>query len=90
MACSSRTQHGNDAEARLLLRSDIHTLFDRGWVTITPDHRVEVSSRIRDEFHNEREYYALHGHELRPPGRPDRSLSEDNIARHNEAVYLGA
>ena len=74
----------------LLLRSDIHTLFDRGYVTITPDHRLEVSTRIRDEFHNGREYYALHGRELRPPIRPDQVPSEENIIWHNEQVYLGA
>ena len=44
-----------------LLRSDIHTLFDRGYLTITPDRVVKVSERIRDEFHNGRAYYALHG-----------------------------
>jgi len=74
----------------LLLRSDIHTLFDRGYVTITPNHHLEVSTRIRDEFHNGREYYALHGRELRMPGRPDQTLSEENISWHNEQVYLGA
>jgi putative restriction endonuclease len=73
----------------LLLRSDIHTLFDRGYVTITPEHRIEVSSRIRDEFHNGREYYALHGRELRAPLQSDQSLSEENIQWHNDRIYLG-
>jgi putative restriction endonuclease len=74
----------------LLLRSDVHTLFDRGYLTITTDHHVEVSTRIRDEFHNGREYYALHGRELREPGRFDQVLSRENISWHNEQVYLGA
>ncbi len=74
----------------LLLRSDIHTLFDRGYLTITPDHHIEVSTRIRDEFHNGREYYALHGREIREPGRTDQVLSEQNIQWHNEQIYLGA
>lgn len=73
----------------LLLRSDIHTLFDRGYLTITTDHHVEVSTRIREEFHNGREYYALHGRDLREPGRRDQALSNDNIVWHNEQVYLG-
>lgn len=30
----------------LLLRSDVHKLFDTGYLTIT-DHKVEVSKRIR-------------------------------------------
>jgi putative restriction endonuclease len=33
----------------VLLRSDVHTLFDRGYVTITPDHRFRVSRKLRDD-----------------------------------------
>jgi predicted restriction endonuclease len=47
----------------ILLRQDLHTLLDRGYMTVTPGHRIEVSSRIKEEFHNGKEYYALHGHE---------------------------
>ena len=49
----------------LLLRSDLHTLFDKGYMTVTNDLRVEVSGKIREEFSNGREYYALHGKELK-------------------------
>jgi putative restriction endonuclease len=41
----------------LLLRRDIHSLFDRGYVTVTPAWHFEVSRRIRDEFENGRDYY---------------------------------
>src|SRR5258706_5120751 len=45
---------GGTHEARngLLLRRDIHSLFDAGYVTVTPDLRFEVSRRIREEFEN--------------------------------------
>jgi len=33
----------------LLLRADLRILFDRGYVTVTPDLRVEVSRRIRED-----------------------------------------
>src|SRR5690606_4188260 len=46
----------------LLLRSDIHKLFDTGYLTITTDHKVLVSRRIKEEFENGREYYRFHGH----------------------------
>jgi putative restriction endonuclease len=49
----------------LLLRSDLHILFDRGYITVDPDYRVLVSQRIREEFENGREYYAHHGKSLR-------------------------
>jgi putative restriction endonuclease len=40
----------HDARNGLLLRRDIHSLFDAGYVTVTPDLRFEVSRRIREEF----------------------------------------
>jgi putative restriction endonuclease len=43
----------------LLLRSDVHTLFDRGYVTITPEYEFRVSRRLRDEFDNGEEYFAM-------------------------------
>lgn len=48
----------------LLLRSDLHKLFDSGYITITNDYKVEVSKRIREEFQNGKEYYQFHGREL--------------------------
>lgn len=55
----------HDVSNGILLRSDLHTLFDKGYLTMTNDLRVEVSRRIREEFSNGREYYALHGQELK-------------------------
>jgi putative restriction endonuclease len=73
----------------LLLRSDMHTLFDRGYLTVTPNLRVEVSRRIREEFTNGRDYYAFHGKEIAVPAanddRPDAAL----LRWHNEQQYLG-
>ena len=64
----------------LLLRRDIHSLFDAGYVTVAPDHRFEVSDRIKEEFENGREYYALHGRTISVPEdrskRPDPNLLE--------------
>jgi HNH endonuclease len=42
----------------LLFRRDIHSLFDAGYVTVTPDYHFEVSRRIKEEFENGRDYYA--------------------------------
>jgi putative restriction endonuclease len=51
-------------ENGILLRSDLHNLFDQGYLTVTLDHKVEVSRRIKEEFENGRHYYALHGQPL--------------------------
>lgn len=65
----------HEAKNGLLLRRDIHSLFDAGYVTVTPDLRFEVSRRIKEEFDNGKHYYALHGHKIdapsesRPPPR---------------------
>jgi putative restriction endonuclease len=62
----------------IFLRSDLHTLFDGGYITITNDYRVAVSRRIRDEFSNGREYYAFDGKELQvaPRSAADRPSLE--------------
>jgi len=73
----------------LLLRSDLHTLFDRGYLTVTPEARLEVSSRIREEFENGREYYALQGKEIRLPSRRELRPSPALLGWHNENVFLG-
>jgi putative restriction endonuclease len=71
----------------ILLRQDLHTLFDRGYMTVTPSHQIEVSSRIKEEFHNGKEYYALHGQTTRLPEYGDRRPSPDFLKWHNENIY---
>ena len=71
----------------LLLRRDIHRLFDTGYVTVTPELDFEVSPRIREEFENGRHYYALHGKRIATPPqfshRPDRHA----LTWHNEHCF---
>jgi putative restriction endonuclease len=55
----------------LLLRSDLHTLFDLGYVTVDPkEKKILVSDRIKSEFENGREYYKLRGERLVLPENP--------------------
>ncbi|MBE7172692.1 MAG: HNH endonuclease [Williamsia sp.] len=65
----------------LLLRSDMHKLFDTGYITITKDHHIEVSKKIAEEFQNGKEYYQYHGKQLsylphKPSDRPDERYIE--------------
>ncbi|MGH9479051.1 MAG: HNH endonuclease [Terriglobales bacterium] len=74
----------------LLLRSDLHKLFDQGYVTVTPDERrVLVSRRIREEFENGREYYALDGRPLTLPADPRAAPDMAALAYHAEHVFRG-
>jgi putative restriction endonuclease len=72
----------------ILLRQDIHTLFDRGYITVTPDYRVEVSRRIKEEFNNGVEYYAMHGKQIHLPQMEQLRPSKDSLVWHNENVFL--
>jgi putative restriction endonuclease len=73
---------------RLLLRSDLHWLFDLGYVTVDPGERkIVVSSRIREEFENGRDYYALHGAPLRLPGDPGAVPAREFLGYHAQAVF---
>lgn len=70
----------------LLLRADLHRLFDKGYLTITPDLHVKVSSKLRDEYKNGHTYYPLEGGRLRLPSNksahPDRELLEWHSTQH--------
>jgi predicted restriction endonuclease len=79
----------HDPRNGLLLRSDVHTLFDLGYVTVTPDRRFEVSKRIKEEFTNGRDYYALHGQEIRLPIRPDVAPASEYLDWHASNVFRG-
>ncbi len=73
----------------LLLRRDIHCLFDLGYVTVTPDHVFEVSPRIREEFENGRDYYALHGKSLIVPVQTKLRPDPTALEWHNSHRFLG-
>ena len=72
----------------LLLRRDLHALFDQGYVTVTPEHVLEVSRRIREEFENGHDYYALHGTRIAEPGSTGMAPSREALAWHNENVFV--
>lgn len=74
----------------LLLRSDLHKLFDLGYLSITPALSVEVSRKIKEEFENGRDYYALHGKKLVvvPVIEKERPAAQ-YLEWHNSSVYLG-
>ena len=76
-------------ENGILLRSDIHRLFDSGYVTVTTDHDFEVSKRIREEFHNGKYYLTFHGTKIHTPPNPRFRPSPEFLLWHNENVFKG-
>lgn len=74
----------------LLLRSDLHILFDEGYLTVTDDLRVHVSSKIKEQYENGREYYQYRDRPLITiPDRKDERPAMDFLRWHNEEVFLG-
>lgn len=71
----------------LLLRSDVHTLFDRGYVTVTSDYQFRVSPRLKADWDNGRLYYQMDGSSIWvPPTTPDRPAKEA-LEWHTDAVF---
>ena len=73
----------------LLLRSDIHRLFDRGYVTVTPDYRLEVGGRLKEHFQNGRSYYPMDKQIISLPGRVAEHPDPELLRWHNDHVFLG-
>lgn len=71
----------------LLLRRDIHALFDRGLVTVTPDLHFEVSQRIRDTWDNGKIYYDLQGASIHKPHDLSHRPDPQALSWHNEKCF---
>jgi HNH endonuclease len=72
----------------LLLRTDVHRLFDKGYVTVTPDGRFLVSRRIKDDFDNGEPYLPFHGQRIWTPRDPGNQPSREVLEWHAGTVFL--
>ena len=79
----------NEVSNGLLLRADIHRLFDKGYLTVNAGFELEVSGRLREDFANGRSYYPYHGQKIRVPSRPELRPSTEYLEWHNNHRYLG-
>ena len=71
----------------LLLRSDIHTLFDRGYLGVDPKFRLCVSPRLRADFSNGDQFYAQAGHVIELPERRADRPSREFLQWHIDEVF---
>lgn len=80
----------NETRNGILLRADIHKLYDTGYITITDKYDVEVSNKIREEFENGRDYYKYHGSHMLILPDSQRDLPDKKCLRwHNENIFRG-
>ena len=56
---------------------------------MTPESRFLVSKRIREEFENGRDYYALHGSEVQLPVKRELAPSSEYLDWHASNVFRG-
>jgi putative restriction endonuclease len=71
----------------LLLRSDVHTLFDHGYLAVDPRYQLLVSPRLREDFGNGDQFYAKAGQIIHlPESRTDRP-SRDFLEWHLDEVF---
>lgn len=71
----------------LLLRSDIHRLFDAGYVTVTPDYRFRVSKLLKEEFDNGEPYYPFADREIWLPRPPEDRPEREYLEWHADSVF---
>jgi putative restriction endonuclease len=71
----------------LLLRADIHKLFDRGYVTITPDFTFRVSKNLQEEFQNGKIYYKMHNSKIWLPKDENQRPNIKYLEYHNNEVF---
>jgi putative restriction endonuclease len=77
----------NHLQNGLLLRADLHRLFDRGYISVSPDLRLEVSPRLKTEFENGRIYYEMSGSRIHVPRNPNARPSPAALQWHRESVF---
>jgi putative restriction endonuclease len=73
----------------LLLRSDVHTLFDLGFLTVDPDFALRVSPSLRDEFGNGEEFYERAGQVITLPPDVRQLPAKDFLEWHYDEVFRG-
>jgi predicted restriction endonuclease len=65
-------KHTNEVSNGLLLRADIHTLFDRDLIAINPQTKeIHIAPQLRGTI-----YQNLEGNKLKKPSEPDEEPNE--------------
>lgn len=73
----------------ILLRKDIHCVFDAGYVTVDQNYRFSVSKKVKEVFNNGEEYLRLQGKPLRLPRSKSDWPELEFLKWHHTNRYLG-
>lgn len=72
----------------IALCPNLHRAFDNGWLTITPDYRVNISSAIA-ESESMYSLRKLEGQLIRLPFGTQHYPKKEYLSYHNQAIFLG-
>ena len=72
----------------ILLRKDIHSVFDAGYATVDENYRFLVSKKVKEVFNNGEEYLRLDRKLLRRPSRKLDWPNPDFLRWHNVNRFL--
>jgi predicted restriction endonuclease len=67
----------------------VHTLFDQGYVTVTPNLQFRVSRRLKADFDNGEHYYQLDGSAIWVPRGSDDRPESELLEWHADKVFRG-
>jgi len=79
----------HEIRSGLLLRADLHRLFDTGYATVTQDLHLEISARLREDYQNGRSYYPLQGTHVQVPRISSHQPDKAFLEWHNEHIFRG-
>lgn len=77
----------NRVDNGLLLRSDVHTLYDRGYLGVAPDFKLHVSPKLRSEFGNGDEFYERQGTLISLPHHLVDQPKAEFLEWHMDSVF---
>jgi putative restriction endonuclease len=77
----------NRLDNGLLLRSDVHTMFDSGYLAVDQQHRLRVSPRLRTDFGNGEQFYAQAGQVIALPDRKVDRPNREFLEWHLDTVF---
>ncbi len=80
----------HDVSNGILLRADLHRLFEQGYVTVSPEYKLEVSMKLKADFQNGHSYYPLHGRSIILPSSENEQPDRIMLTWHNEHVFRAA
>ncbi len=69
------------------LRRDLHRLFDLGYVTVQPDHRLAISQALHNDYQNGQLYYDLNGQKILLPDNPSDHPDPELLDWHGSTLF---